>query len=441
MRMHETPPDILGRRKDIPPLQESRHARERLLRSSPVSTDIRRQLEGGIETLETAHARYALLEKALRTRRWQQKTLRRLDTLRRLVREEPRIVEALARLHQRAQAEEWPETEPALGLARKVERLRSRLEALPRKHFNGPAHWKPRLVEGLAFIDQRLTRTIAAPVSEEEQLLHQGAILPMFRLPRLLMVLGFFASIHFIGFYIISSSLPRGGIQFSGFPWRVYLYMMSMYVLTWYALVNVSEAIRISAPWGVLPGGKPLLWRPPRWSEPIGRHLFALYIRAQLCFPMKMRWVDGHYRLVLRDDENPERFAARVSQWPARKVWSIPVKLLAILFCLPEILYLELHGRFSGRYWLTNKRLVWRPPWRSPIHIPLQAIRTGGIFRLSRRKVAVSLVDGRQMRLGPLDEEDADRLIRLLHQRCPDWRWEPGEANSFDPDALRSSQF
>ncbi|AKJ03581.1 hypothetical protein ATI61_119169 [Archangium gephyra] len=382
--------------------------------------DIRRQLEGGIETLETAHARYALLEKALRGRRWQQKTLRRLDTLRVLVCQEPRIVEALARLHQRARSEEWPDTEPALGLARKVERLRSRLEALPRKHFNGPAYWKPHLVEGLAFIDQRLTQTIAAPVSEEEQVLHQGAVLPMFELPRLLLVLGVFAGIQFIGFSIISDGFLHGGFQSSGFPLRMVLIMMSMHMLGWYGLLNISHLLRLQAH-RVFLGGKPLSWRPPRWSEPIGRHLFAVYIRHQLRLPVRMRWVEGHNQLVLRDDAEAERFAARVSQWPARKVWSIPVKLFAMLLCLPELLYLELHGRFSGRYWLTEKRLVWRPPWRAPIHIPLQAIRPGGVRRLSRRKVKVRLVDGRQFRLGPLDEEDADRLVTLLSQHCPEW--------------------
>lgn len=437
MRMQESLPDVpgsvgpeaAGPRGGLPPLRKSQLARERLPRPSTVSQDIRRQLEGGIETLETAHARYALVEKALRARQWQQKTLRRLDTLRTLVREEPGIVEALARLHQRARAEAWSGTEPALGLARKVERLRSRLEALARKHLELPADWEFRLVDGLARLERLLSRTIAAPVSAEEQVLHQGSVLPMFELPRFLMVLGFFAGMESISRYVSDSAFFRSLSQSPRFPTNMMLIMASISLLGWCAMVTVSQVLRILAH-RVLPDGKPLSWRPPRWSEPIDRHLFAIYIRRQLRFPVRMRWVHGRNPFTLRDDEDARRFAARVRQWPAKGVWFLPVKLFAMLMCLPEILYLELHGRFSGRFWLTGKRLVWRPPWRAPIHIPLDAIRLGGIRRLSGRRVKVSLVDGRHFRLAPLHEEDADRLVTRLEQHRQGGGWGPGEANN-----------
>ncbi len=175
-------PEETGQPEEMPRFKEVRPTRESLpIRASPVSEDIRRKLEGGIEKLETAHARYTLLLKALRARKWQERTLRRLNTVRELVRQEPEIQEALARLQQRARAEEWPDTEPALGFARKLERLRSRVEGLACERLELPAGREFHLVDNLARLKQLLTRTIAGPVSSTEGVLLQGA----FRLPPL----------------------------------------------------------------------------------------------------------------------------------------------------------------------------------------------------------------------------------------------------------------
>ncbi|WP_375765791.1 hypothetical protein NR798_29290 [Archangium gephyra] len=155
-----------------------------------MSADIRRQLEGGIETLEAAHARYTFLEKALRHKHWQHAVMARLETLREQVRQEPALLESLARLLQRARVEGWTDTEPALVLARKVEELRTRMEALTRERL-GPPMDREAPAEGITRLHQVLARTMALPVSSEEQALHQGgfeadAMAPL--LPFLLML-------------------------------------------------------------------------------------------------------------------------------------------------------------------------------------------------------------------------------------------------------------
>jgi hypothetical protein len=302
----------------IPLPPELRYAKDRLPRHSfPVSTDVRYKLEGGIETLEAALARYAILEKALRSLAWQRKTLRRLDTLRELVRNEPAVEEALTRLHRRARAEDWLDTEPALGLARKVEQLRSSLEALTRKHLDMPADRESRLVDNLARIEQRLIRTVAPPLSSEERVLEQGACLPWKTPPPFLVLIGMLIVIDFF-----DSVLPES---------------------EWNALITGVVLMMFIV--GFLPSSRP--------------------------------------RVLI--DRRP------------------------------------------GGFWLTEKRLVWRPRWGATIHIPFHAIRPGGVERLSSQSVRVHLVDGRYVFLKPLVERDAERLVAFLNSQCPASR--PGESH------------
>lgn len=159
----------------LPPLREHRLEGARCLKPlCLVSEDIHRQLEGGIETLEAAHRSYVLLEKALRREQWQHEVLARLETLREQVHQESEVVEALTRLRQRCRAEGWPDLEPALVLARKVEKLRIRLDALMRERLDGPTT-RESFAEKLARLHQVLAQTIAPPVSSEERVLHQGS--------------------------------------------------------------------------------------------------------------------------------------------------------------------------------------------------------------------------------------------------------------------------
>ncbi len=140
----------------------------------PVSADVRRQLEGGIETLEAAHSRYVLLEKALRRGQWQHEVQARLELLREQLRQEPELEKALTRIRQRARVEEWPDMEPALVLARGVEKCRTRLQALTHERLGRPLA-RESFAERLARLHQVLAQTIAAPVSSQERVLHHGA--------------------------------------------------------------------------------------------------------------------------------------------------------------------------------------------------------------------------------------------------------------------------
>jgi hypothetical protein len=73
--------------------------------------------------------------------------------------------------------------------------------------------------------------------------------------------------------------------------------------------------------------------------------------------------------------------------------------------------------RRSGRFWLTEERLVWQPTGKNPIHIPLHAIAPGGVRLHSVRSVGVRLVDGRSFHLDYI--QGAERLVSLLEQHCP----------------------
>ncbi len=291
-------------REHLPPLPKPRVEEERLLTTgAPVSVDVRRQLEGAIETLEAAHARYAFLEKLLRRKQWQQQVLARLDTLRELVRQEPEVDEALARLHQRARVEGWPETEPALVLAREVEGLRSRLEVLMSQQRVIPEAREGRLAERLTHLDRVLAQTIAPPITPEEKVLHQGEFLRPSRIPPLLMMIGALAA--------IASQQDEWQLV------EVHLLMMGSSLVTPF-LTSLREALQ---------------------------------------------------------------------------------------------------RRRSGRFWLTGKRLVWQPTKREPIHLPLHAIRPGGVRRLSNKSVEVRLVDGLTVRLEFI--EGVTQLVTLLEQHRP----------------------
>ena len=301
--------------RDLPPLRESRVEEEQLPRtSSPVSEDIRRQLEGGIETLEATHARYTLLERALRKRQWQQAVQERMNTLRALVHQEPELEQTLARLYQRAQREEWPDTEPALRLARKVERLRSRLDALTHERLGRPT-FQVSLVEKLARLHQVLAQTIAPPLSSEEGVLHQG-----------------------------------------GFEANTTMPMEPSHQLLLGLIVLIS---------GVY-----------------GDFVLLACLGVALC-------LDG----ILRRWGLSSRLFLTIDGW-------------------------KLFQRYlSGRFWLTDKRLVWKPTGRRPIHIPLHAIQPGGVRLRSDWSVEVRLMDGRSFHLDYI--QGAERLVSLLEQHVP----------------------
>lgn len=265
-----------------------------------VRADIRRQLEGGIELLEKAHTRYALLVKLLKKRQWQAQVQTRLEALREVARQEAALLEALTRLHQRAQAEDWPDTEPALVLARKVRRLRTQLEALTRDRLGTPTTGEAHLAANLARLDQLLTQTLVPPFSPEEPVLYQGEFLPS-PVPTLV------------------AGLVGLGLLFVAVPY--------------------------------------------------------------------------------------------LESWPSRLAEAACL-MLTWFFSLPILIAQVLRRYRSGQFWLTQKRLIWKPTIGDAIHISLQAIPPDGVQRLSPMRVQVKLVDGRRFHLAFL--KDADRLVSLL---------------------------
>jgi hypothetical protein len=329
VRLSEIPAALLAPR-------ESRRAtapgpRTRLL----VSTDIRRQLEGGIEFLEAAHTRYVLLEKALRRKQWQHAVQERLETLREQIRQEPELDEVLARVHQRGRVEGWPEEEPALVLAQKVEKLRTRLEALMHERLVSPKVGES-LPEKLARLHQLLARTMAPPVTSEERVLHHGAFESYIPKPMqpVLRVLNYIAG-----------------------------YMLVAILMTCISMFFMERIFRDFAS------------GPGRPS--IGPMIVVLNIMG---FGM--------------------------------------IRLLS----LPYAAYLwELFQyRRSGRFWLTEERLVWQPTGKNPIHIPLHAIVPSGVRLRSARGMDVRLVDGRSFHLDYI--QGAQRLVAMLEQHRPDSR-------------------
>jgi hypothetical protein len=266
-----------------------------------VSADVRRQLEGGIEELEKAHARYTLLAKLLKRQPWQSGVQARIEVLREGIRQEPTVLEMLTRLDHRARAEAWPDTEPALVLARQVRALRSRLGALIRERLGLLKTQEDHLAESLARLDQFLGQTLAPPLSPEETVLYQGEFLPGLVLAILVGLVGLSLVLAVFGFL---PTLLIAGLMFL-------------------ALLQVLEML-----------------------SPLGELL------QRGC---------------------------------------------------------------SGRIWLTQERLICQPSRRRAIHIPLQAIRPGGIRLLSSRHVRVELVDGRHFLLAFI--RDAERLAGLLQLR------------------------
>lgn len=170
--------------QDEPPREEERRG------PLPSSEDIRRQLEGGLEVLEAAHAHYTALEEALQAPKWKLHLRPRLETLREASRQEPALVEALERLHHRARSEGWARTEPALVLAHEVEELRARVGALASRQLGPPEDREEPLARRLDRLEQSVIQSLPAPLAPGEKLLCSGGFSPSLSMPGLLLLLG-----------------------------------------------------------------------------------------------------------------------------------------------------------------------------------------------------------------------------------------------------------
>ncbi|HEX5753528.1 MAG TPA: hypothetical protein VFZ09_45445 [Archangium sp.] len=165
-------------------------AHEERRRPLPSSDAIRRQLEGGLEVLEAAHAHYTTLEEALRAPKWKLHLRSRLETLREAIRQEPALIEALERLHHRARSEGWAGTEPALVLAQEVKGLRARVGALASRQLGPPEERETGLARRLDRLERSVLQSIPTPLAPGEKLLCSGGFSPSLFLPGVLLLLG-----------------------------------------------------------------------------------------------------------------------------------------------------------------------------------------------------------------------------------------------------------
>ncbi len=70
------------------------------------------QLEGSLEVIEAAEARFEELLRLLGPFGWKRRLLARFAFLEEVCAREPEVAEALARVERRAQQERWPEDHP-----------------------------------------------------------------------------------------------------------------------------------------------------------------------------------------------------------------------------------------------------------------------------------------------------------------------------------------
>jgi hypothetical protein len=133
------------------------------LAGAPSAEDVRRQLEGGLETVEAARECYAALESLLSGRKWKRRLGEQPEVLQAVLGQERVLEEALERVHRRARTERWPEELPVLATVRQVRALRGRLESLIRKRLGelAPVSGAPSLAEDLS----RLEGLVPPPVS------------------------------------------------------------------------------------------------------------------------------------------------------------------------------------------------------------------------------------------------------------------------------------
>lgn len=138
--------------------------------------DVRRQLEGRLETVEAARERYAALESLLSGKKWKRRLHEQPEVLQAVLGHEFALGEALERVLRRAETDRWPEELPVLVTVRQVRALRERVEWLVQKRLGelAPSASAWSLTEALT----RLAGLVPPPVSLElapgEVLLREG---------------------------------------------------------------------------------------------------------------------------------------------------------------------------------------------------------------------------------------------------------------------------
>ncbi|WP_338868607.1 hypothetical protein [Myxococcus stipitatus] len=98
-------------------------------------SDAERQLEGRAAIVVDARDLHVKLEQILASRAWRDSLTRSPELVPTLVNTAEAVREALARVHRRAELEDWPESTPVLRTAREVAKRRTRLHAVVRRRL------------------------------------------------------------------------------------------------------------------------------------------------------------------------------------------------------------------------------------------------------------------------------------------------------------------
>ncbi|SET95885.1 hypothetical protein SAMN05443572_10468 [Myxococcus fulvus] len=140
--------------------------------AGPTSEDVRLQLEGRAEVLESAHARTSVLESALRSRAWKRKLRAKPTLVEEWLEQQPRVVEALEHAKRRAEREAWPESLPLMRVLRELDACSKRLAPLVRRRLSRHA-----FVSGPIALATELRRLDTLAKQRVSQTLEEGEVL------------------------------------------------------------------------------------------------------------------------------------------------------------------------------------------------------------------------------------------------------------------------
>ncbi|MFP2929011.1 hypothetical protein ACLESO_28190 [Pyxidicoccus sp. 3LG] len=115
--------------------------------------DLRRQLEGRLELIESMHRRYRWLDDVLKGGGWQRQLRAQSTLVEEVLARDAACVEALERAARRAELEGWPKDSPVVETVRDTRRCREKLAARVRKRLASLTS-----VSGAASLEEELRR-------------------------------------------------------------------------------------------------------------------------------------------------------------------------------------------------------------------------------------------------------------------------------------------
>ncbi|QSQ13009.1 hypothetical protein [Myxococcus landrumensis] len=116
-------------------MNQRTHSQEGARGAHTSDEDVRVQLEGRAEVLESARARAAALESVLRGRRWKRKLRAKPTLVAEWLQHAEAVAEALERTARRAEVEGWPDSLPLMRTVRELAVRKQRLSSLVRERL------------------------------------------------------------------------------------------------------------------------------------------------------------------------------------------------------------------------------------------------------------------------------------------------------------------